>query len=437
MVSDQTLRREAIAEALKLYREDGDTTRETVIWREEARNLEVVNLRITALLLNHDNARLAGQLKSHPEYGMVLSDPTSPEAQDILSSLLAQTAQFKALKEQLADFGQHQPGLVTRDGLLVNGNTRLVALRHLGMETMRVAVLPEGTNSEDLLELEMEAQMKKWVHQEYTFTNELLFMKRYLSMGRTYEQLATQMGKKRSKKKIEARLRLLGIIEEVRERSSPVLPYSQFDDKEQILKDLDEKYQALKTLGDIQEAEDMKWSRLLAMFLGVNKDQVRTIEYAFFDEEIIERLESTSPARALLSSAVVVSQDDDLDELIGTDEKYEVVDARLILEKLLCDSSSRNPNGDVASDLEEVWAELAQTVRSASDQIIAKQRAKSFRTELSVQLREASRQLKSIEAEFLDRLASDEIDLGKFRYELNQLLKVTAELSAVVKAKID
>ena len=138
-----------IIKALSAYREEKQTRTETIEFRGTARTFEVVTISPEVPLLNPSNSRLRAQLLSHPRASVVKSDPSSPEAQQILSSLLAGTEKFEALKQQILDFKQQEPGIISRDGLLVNGNTRLTAIRELGLPGFDVAVLPEDATDED------------------------------------------------------------------------------------------------------------------------------------------------------------------------------------------------------------------------------------------------------------------------------------------------
>ena len=90
--------------------------------------------------------------------------------------------------------GQEQPGLITQEGLLVNGNTRVAALRELNIDHVEVAVLTNNVTETDILDMEMSLQVTDLVHQDYTFTNELLLMKRFLDAGNSEKALAKKMG---------------------------------------------------------------------------------------------------------------------------------------------------------------------------------------------------------------------------------------------------
>ena len=118
-------------------------------------------------------------------------------------------------------------------------------------------------------------------------------MKRFLDSGKTEKELAEKMAwLRRGEKKVREHMRYLELIDEVRELSTVKVPYRAFDKKKETLKNLDEDYQRLDK-GRYCAAEDLKWTRLTALILGVNKDQIRSMDEDFVAEEVISRLDGT------------------------------------------------------------------------------------------------------------------------------------------------
>lgn len=440
MFEDHEARSDAIRKALQAY-EQGSTRRtDEIEFRGKKILLPVVTLTPNILLLNHNNARLNAQLADHPYQEEVFRNPTSIEAQNVLEDLLRATDKYKDLKVQLESLGQQRPGLITRDGLLINGNTRVVALREIESTGVDVAVLPADANSEDLLEIEMSLQMTRLVHQDYTFTNELLLMDRYIKAGHSHKQLATKMGWMRGgEKKVETRLRILGIIEEVRGLSSTYLPYHVFDTKEEHLKDLDKEYQTLKNSGDIDAADRMKWSRLAAIFLGVNKDQVRAIDDQFFDEVVEKRIGDDPDASQALERVRRVSfetKDDGLNDLLGSSPAGdEQLDMKSFVKAMLNDPSVRQDDGGVTRDLEGTYARVALGARLAADEIIKEERWSSYLIEPSEALREVQMSVRAIIEKFAEVSAKQGFDKGKFAFEFKRVQKAVLELGSLLEKR--
>jgi len=440
MLKSDDARARAIEKALEAYNNNPIKRTEEIEFRGVRTLLPVVTLTLDVPLLNHNNARLAAQLIDHPSHDEIFADPTSIESQTVLESLLRKTAQFDALKDQLTDLKQQKPGLITRAGLLVNGNTRLSALRAIGAAGIDVAVLPIDASHSDLIEIEMAMQMTRLVHQDYTFTNELLFMRRYLKDGKTVDQLATKMGwLRRGRKKVEQRLRILAIIEEVRKLSKTHLPYQVFDSKEEHLKNLDDEYENLKNAGEIARADRTKWSRVAAILMGVNKDQVRTIDSDFFEDVALKRLENEPEALALLDRARRVDVDKGasvIDELLGKQVKEsEQLDMRLVVEEMLNLPANRSGEGDLVKELEGPFAILAEGARGAADQIIRDERRKSFLIQPASVLRDMCLDVQGVIEKFAELRLQRDFDEENFNFELQKLNDAVSELSKLASPK--
>jgi hypothetical protein len=285
---DASQRIKAIQDALNDFVEANGIKRDVTI-RGQRVAVRVVSLDPRLLLLNHDNFRIHSQLEDSVKRDIVFQDPSGAEAQKIIEGLLAATKEFKGLKEQLQEYGQQEPGLISYDGLLVNGNTRAVALRQLNSAGMLVGVLPQSANGKDLLLIQSDLQMQRWIHQDYSFTNELLFLEELqATLGMDNANIVKRLGwrsGRASEKKLEKKFRLLRIIREVRVASNKPVPYSFFDDKQQILEDLDADYEKAKEV-NFEVAENLKRLKLVAMVRGLTKDQVRIIDEDWLEPSV-------------------------------------------------------------------------------------------------------------------------------------------------------
>lgn len=426
-IDSNTSRTQMIQSELDAYKSRNDNSTYALEFRGASINLEVIAVAPQYLLLNHNNSRLTAQLQDHPKRKLVEENPTSPEAQEVIKGLLAATDKFSDLKEQLVNQGQQQPGLVTRDGLLINGNTRAAALMAANIPAIKVAVLPENVTALDLLEIEMSLQMRRLIHQDYSFTNELLFMKRYVDAGHEHDQLAKQMGWfRRGKQKVQQHMRFLHMIEEVRGLSGDShLPYSIFDAKKQHLKDLDDEYERLKSMGAIEDAELMKWTRLSSILLGINKDQVRAMEPEFLDERLSRRLVDDPLLKDFLEK-YVSTDDDGLGDILGeTDVTY---DMKQFLKDFLTHDESRDETGEVSDVLPDIYAKLKGEIRAEADQIISENKLEIAKGEPQLALREVRERVGSVRAQLPEVTHLSGFKNGDFKYELDKLKADVATL---------
>lgn len=231
-------------------------------WRGSEEYFPVIELPLDVPLLNADSHRIRAELEpSHFDY--VRKERTSERAQAKLAELWRGAHRlFEKLKESLAIEGQTEPGVITRAGVLINGNTRLVALRELNdpkRQWIRVAVLPSDATPLELAQLELRLQVRDPLRDPYKLSNELLFiddLARQHSMSD--EQIALALGWNPSrpaigKKNVAQRRRILSMIREM-QRRDPKLQIVFFDDKLQHLKELDQKYSQLLDAGDVGQA---------------------------------------------------------------------------------------------------------------------------------------------------------------------------------------
>jgi hypothetical protein len=425
-------RRAQIQKSLTVYNdEQGDRGLKKTLeveYRGQKKILPVITIDPKALLLNHNNNRLSAQLLDHPVKRVVYGNPTSSDAQSVLADLLSKTDEFKNLKEELSQIGQQNPGLITRNGLLVNGNTRVVALRQLGKTGVDVAVLPDDADDAAILDLEMFLQMVHLTHQDYTFTNELLLLEKCKKLGNSDKQIAEKMKWTRGwQKKLDEKFQLLKLINEIRGLSDVPLAYQVFDTKSQHLKDLNDEYESLKT-HDLVASNRMKWSRIIAMFLGVNKDQTRAIDEDFIDEDVVKRLDANAPSAGILDSFKKVQQHDDLDDILGEqpilDEK---VDAKELAKAIIRDRVDEK--GLISIELTAEFDDLRKKFVLSAEEIITKNKRKSLLATPADELREIRESLENVVSLFNEVSHQGGFDAKKFEYELSKTNKSLEDLN--------
>lgn len=425
-ITDQ-YRSEQITKLLASYKESGERKSLPIEYRGETKILEIIRIDPKVLLLNPNNSRLAAQLHDHHQQRIVHEHPTSEEAQEVLANFLRKTDHFAKLKNELKEFKQQNPGLISRDGLLINGNTRVVALRDIGAEGVDVAVLPEDAGNREFLDLEMSLQMRRLTHQDYTFTNELLLMDKYKKFGHTDRQLATRMGWLRGgQKKVDQATQLLHLIQEIRKLTTPPLAYEVFDAKRSHLMDLNDEYQMLWQT-DPRAAMQMKWGRVVAMFLGVNKDQTRVIGDDFFEEDVLKRLGGNPEVMGLLNDFKKVPVNDNLDNLLeGSIPPTEELDLRAFAQKIVSDLT--DAAGYISKDLTPELEVIHTTVRLASEQSITKGKREKLLLEPSDILQETRISLESVVDSFAEVSKLKGFDAKRFEYQLNKVHKSLDDL---------
>ncbi|MBO8202172.1 hypothetical protein JW613_28345 [Streptomyces smyrnaeus] len=276
-------------------------TRETVTvdWNGKSLHVDVIDLPLDELLYNPATHRIRAQCSHDRARQRTLeTEPWRTESQDYLGSLLKATPtdpgkrdpDFDKLKEDLREYGQNEPGLVTHHGILVNGNTRAAALRELGITTMRVGVLPASFTWDDITAVELSLQLRNDSRREYSYINRLLAIDERIKLGLSREAIAKEF--RCTTKTVDQHVWVLQHIRDQIARSESegvALPLVVFEGMQERLKELHRDYMNLaKTNPD--GAEVLKEYRTSAILLDFAKTDVRFIDEGFFDDHLAKEL---------------------------------------------------------------------------------------------------------------------------------------------------
>lgn len=279
-------------------REDGEKL--TIEWRGVPIHLRVISMPPALLYYNPDTHRIRAQRAADPGRDAVLeSAPWSPDGQAYLDYLLrAQPSDptridpdFEVLREDLENFSQTQPGLITPDGILVNGNTRCAALRELGARHIRVAVLPTDVTQGDISAVELTLQLRRENKRDYSYINQLLAVDEQMKAGRRQEDIAREFHVQ--PKTLQQGMWILGLVRNAISRSREVdgtgLQLVDFEDHQEKLKELHRAY-VKEAASDPDSAESLKESRLALIMLGFSKTDVRNARSDFFSKYLEPKL---------------------------------------------------------------------------------------------------------------------------------------------------
>jgi hypothetical protein len=292
-------------------------------WNAADSLLEVILIGVDEVLLNPGSHRIRAQLEGDPEWEALGHDPFGEAAQRVIERHVreARTADdFAALKESLLE-KQTEPGVITHKGLLINGNSRTVALREAEdplKRYIRVAVLPPTANPDELTLLELRLQMQRELKVDYTMTNELLFIeelstKRHLSAAQIAKELRYAGGERKAQNEVELRLKLLDLLRLMQQIPSEPLPLTFFDRIElQQLRELHGKYGQDIEQNPVAARNDLE-RFLLSVAVGVaSVHQLRQIDADFFSTYMLPALEEdpiVGPvADALVAPAAVAGE---------------------------------------------------------------------------------------------------------------------------------
>jgi hypothetical protein len=284
----------------------------TIEWRGTALHIPVITMPVDLLHYNPDTHRIRAQRSIDPVQEQELAtNPYSPAAQSYLHQLLMGDPtdpskvdpSFIALKDDLKAHGQREPGIVTRAGVLVNGNTRQAALKGLGLQNIRVGVLPPDTGHADLQSIELSLQLRKDHRREYSFMNFLLAVDERAAAGQPAAKIQEDFHIKATS--YERSRWILEFVRDAISRSqrdmqggnSTTLRLVHFESHQGKLEELYRAYMALKATSSDQ-AESLREQRLMALLLDKSKTDLRLIEADFVQRYMKTALADTGQLKA-------------------------------------------------------------------------------------------------------------------------------------------
>lgn len=394
MAINEKARTELIAELL--HEVDSSTENMRVPLKGKQVLLPVIRVSLNSTVLNPKSHRIRSQLESIPEEQKSLEiDPDSDISQELIRKLLRATTGFDQLKQNLKDEGQKDPGIITREGRLINANTRAVALHDLGVEYIEVAVLPAAITIGEILDLELELQMAQDFRQDYSFTNELLFVNDLVSdRGLNEEVIAIRLkwatptkaaSLKTGSQKVKRYIRHLALIREIQAMSGGVVPLTEFDDAEQALQEFDTAYELIRGRNP-EKAERLKNARTLGLLVGLGYERQRVVDSDWVEKYFTEAIDENDLLRVAWEgfqrngpTAAQVDEDLGLEDFEDASQGANSSQSTLI-HSFVADLSKRlsrtagsdqvvlpDPNGEKTVNRECLRTAINETMRFASE----------------------------------------------------------------------
>lgn len=156
---------------------------------------------INLLRYNSQNGRLAMEVREWEERNRSQLDPSNAKDAKVIRDLLLDLEQNETerLREDLEQKGQMEPGVLTYDGVVINGNRRMAVLEALHetqaskWDYLEAVRLPRNIGQRDLWKIEAGLQLSKDKVAEYHPVNELLKIKQGIDEGLTPMEVAAVM----------------------------------------------------------------------------------------------------------------------------------------------------------------------------------------------------------------------------------------------------
>lgn len=176
-------------------------------YQGEIREFDVYKIPIDFLAYNVENGRISSLVKSYKkEYGTL--DVNDENDSNRIAKFLYDSNEQRNKKtlKDLAESGQLEPGIITMDGIIVDGNRRASLLRRIAKvseydQTTKdrcsyflARILPDDANEKEILQLETSFQMGADSKVDYNAIEKYLHARDMHDKRFSLEQIAEYMG---------------------------------------------------------------------------------------------------------------------------------------------------------------------------------------------------------------------------------------------------
>lgn len=179
-------------------------------YQGETRAFNVYKIPLEFLVFNKENGRIASLVKSYVKEHQAI-DVETEEGSALIAKFLynAHEERNKITREDIINNGQLNYGIVTSDGVIVDGNRRVTLLIDISNDTklpqsvrdrskfFLAAILPEEANDKDILRLETQFQMGADGKVDYNPIEKYLHAVDMLNKGFTLDEIKSYMGFKK------------------------------------------------------------------------------------------------------------------------------------------------------------------------------------------------------------------------------------------------
>ncbi len=186
-------------------------------------DLKTYRIPLNLTFYNIKNGRFAAEYADLKKLEKRELDTTKPEDSKKIQDLLLEIdlKQSKILEEDVLQKGQREPGIITHDGYVINGNRRRAVLSSLvsvhgrsEFNFIEVARLPPNVTSQDLWKIEAGIQLSRSPQLHYGPINELLKFKEGFDADLSPKEIANELFGGFSEKDILAKLEEFKLIAE-------------------------------------------------------------------------------------------------------------------------------------------------------------------------------------------------------------------------------
>lgn len=157
--------------------------------------MKTYEINIELLRFNEENGRIyTAKHDLEKELGHKLSCDNKDHDEYFIKMLTEDKEDTEKLKVQMKDVGQEHAGLITADGIIINGNRRCAIKKLLKQKTMLVSVLNSNISKSELYDIEFSLQVADDFKKEYKGIDRLFMIQRGIESGKTPEDMKKLFG---------------------------------------------------------------------------------------------------------------------------------------------------------------------------------------------------------------------------------------------------
>lgn len=208
---------------LTSIREKGEPRgREKLFYKGETQDFEVYRIDLDYLIYNRHNGRIEAEMLTWEQENSISYDEYTDELDKKIDEFLWESnlTRNKSTLKDLEKKGQQKSGIVSLDGVVIDGNRRSMLLRRLQTKTkskqyLDALILPDSyaDNQADIVRMETQYQLGEDAKVEYGALQKYLHARRlHVDLGISLEEIDELMGEKpNTAKKL---LEIMALMEE-------------------------------------------------------------------------------------------------------------------------------------------------------------------------------------------------------------------------------
>ncbi|MFT6477397.1 MAG: hypothetical protein ACI9V1_000332 [Spirosomataceae bacterium] len=152
---NKEVRIQKIREIIERDKNRTDLLNHEIMWEKQLKTEKVFNIPLSYLIYNKYNGRILSRTKSLEKQKQEIN-LESDEGRDIIENLLweSKVDRNKKTLSSIKDFGQQKVGIITKDGVIIDGNRRAMLLNKIDRTGYFKAIVLPVTIEENPIEIE-------------------------------------------------------------------------------------------------------------------------------------------------------------------------------------------------------------------------------------------------------------------------------------------